>query len=168
LLNTSFNNNAEPIVDSVDDAVTAFLTTGLDYLVVGDCLVQRRDDWQARILDCAVHLPQYARLVESTGIDASGAYVTSYALANTYNAEAIALSARLFSVLRQQRADRSLRELLTSANGELTTLQDEVWELWGRRMILVRPVTRAAAATSDTTTARTTAMAERSAAMTAS
>jgi carbamoyltransferase len=36
LLNTSFNNNAEPIVDSVDDAVVCFLTSGLDWLVVGD------------------------------------------------------------------------------------------------------------------------------------
>src|SRR5262249_1296171 len=29
LLNTSFNNNAEPIVDSVEDAVVCYLTTGL-------------------------------------------------------------------------------------------------------------------------------------------
>ena len=41
LLNTSFNNNAEPIVDTLDEAVTCFLTTGLDYLVVGDYLVTR-------------------------------------------------------------------------------------------------------------------------------
>jgi carbamoyltransferase len=41
VLNTSFNNNAEPIVDSVDDAVVTFLTTGLDWLIVGDWLVSR-------------------------------------------------------------------------------------------------------------------------------
>jgi carbamoyltransferase len=33
VLNTSFNNNAEPIVDSVDDAVAAFLTTGIQRIV---------------------------------------------------------------------------------------------------------------------------------------
>jgi carbamoyltransferase len=44
LLNTSFNNNAEPIVDSPEEAVTCFLTTGLDVLVVGDYLVRKRDD----------------------------------------------------------------------------------------------------------------------------
>jgi carbamoyltransferase len=43
LLNTSFNNHAEPIVDSVDDAVVCFLTTGLDYLVVGNYLVMKKD-----------------------------------------------------------------------------------------------------------------------------
>ena len=36
LLNTSFNNNnnEEPIVDSVEDAIVCYLTTELDYLVV--------------------------------------------------------------------------------------------------------------------------------------
>ena len=43
LLNTSFNNHAEPIVDSLDDAIACFLTTGLHYLVAGDWLVAKRD-----------------------------------------------------------------------------------------------------------------------------
>ncbi|ARQ60857.1 carbamoyltransferase NodU family domain-containing protein (plasmid) [Rhizobium sp. Kim5] len=42
LLNTSFNNNAEPVVDSVRDAVTTFLTTDLDALVIGPFLVKKR------------------------------------------------------------------------------------------------------------------------------
>jgi decarbamoylnovobiocin carbamoyltransferase/7-O-carbamoyltransferase len=46
LLNTSFNNHAEPIVDSVADAVRCFLTTGLDHLVVGDLVVGKRP-WTA-------------------------------------------------------------------------------------------------------------------------
>ncbi len=41
LLNTSFNNNAEPIVDSVEDALTCFLTTGLQYLIVGSFVVRK-------------------------------------------------------------------------------------------------------------------------------
>lgn len=43
LLNTSLNNFAEPIVDSIDDGVACFLTTALDGLVVGNFLVRRRD-----------------------------------------------------------------------------------------------------------------------------
>jgi carbamoyltransferase len=38
LLNTSFNNNAEPIVESIENSVVTYLTTGLDYLIVGDFL----------------------------------------------------------------------------------------------------------------------------------
>ena len=50
LLNTSLNNHAEPIVDSARDAVTCFLTTELDGMVIGDWLVRKRvagpDAWQ--------------------------------------------------------------------------------------------------------------------------
>ena len=42
LLNTSFNNNAEPIVDSATDAIVTYLTTGLDDLVIGDYLVRKK------------------------------------------------------------------------------------------------------------------------------
>jgi carbamoyltransferase len=42
LLNTSFNNNAEPIVDSLEDAIATLLTTGLEHLVFGDVLVKKQ------------------------------------------------------------------------------------------------------------------------------
>src|SRR5262249_12907376 len=42
VLNTSFNNHAEPIVDSAEDAIVCFLTTGLHALVLGDWLVRKR------------------------------------------------------------------------------------------------------------------------------
>jgi predicted NodU family carbamoyl transferase len=41
VLNTSFNNNYEPIVDSVADAIRCFLTMPLDYLIVGSIVVTR-------------------------------------------------------------------------------------------------------------------------------
>jgi carbamoyltransferase len=40
LLNTSFNQAGEPIVNSPDDAVSCFLRSGLDALAVGDYLVR--------------------------------------------------------------------------------------------------------------------------------
>ena len=40
LLNTSFNK-AEPIVESPGDALFTFLTTNLDYLIIGDYLVEK-------------------------------------------------------------------------------------------------------------------------------
>ncbi|MGP4014654.1 carbamoyltransferase family protein [Saccharopolyspora sp. 5N708] len=42
LLNTSFNPAGEPIVESPDDAVNAFLRMGLDYLFIGEMMVTRR------------------------------------------------------------------------------------------------------------------------------
>jgi carbamoyltransferase len=42
VLNTSFNRSDEPIVASPEDAVAAFLGSGLDFLVIGNFLVGRR------------------------------------------------------------------------------------------------------------------------------
>jgi carbamoyltransferase len=41
LLNTSFNIMGKPLVHSLDDALTVFMTTGLDVLVVNDCLITK-------------------------------------------------------------------------------------------------------------------------------
>ena len=39
VLNTSFNIQGEPIVESPQDAIRCFFSTGLDYLVMGDFLI---------------------------------------------------------------------------------------------------------------------------------
>jgi carbamoyltransferase len=44
LLNTSFNDDGEPIVETPIDALRSFLTTGLDFLVIEDWLVSRPKD----------------------------------------------------------------------------------------------------------------------------
>ena len=41
LINTSFNIKGEPIVETPRDAVTCFLTTGIDHLVMHDTLVSK-------------------------------------------------------------------------------------------------------------------------------
>ncbi len=41
LLNTSFNVKGEPIVETPDDALYCFLNTGIDYLVLGDRIVEK-------------------------------------------------------------------------------------------------------------------------------
>jgi carbamoyltransferase len=41
LMNTSFNDNGEPIVESPKDAIKAFLNMDIDYLVIGDYIVSK-------------------------------------------------------------------------------------------------------------------------------
>ncbi|WP_117211209.1 carbamoyltransferase family protein [Allorhizocola rhizosphaerae] len=53
VLNTSFNNHAEPIVDSVEDAIQCFLTTQLDHLVIGDLMVSKLDWTEADLCTLA-------------------------------------------------------------------------------------------------------------------
>jgi carbamoyltransferase len=42
LLNTSFNRNNEPLVETPEDAVRSFVGTDLDYLVLGDFLIWKK------------------------------------------------------------------------------------------------------------------------------
>ena len=41
LLNTSFNVNGEPIVNSPDDALNTFFNSGLDFLIMNDILISK-------------------------------------------------------------------------------------------------------------------------------
>jgi len=41
VLNTSFNLNGDPIVCSPQDALRTFFSSGLDALVMGNCLVEK-------------------------------------------------------------------------------------------------------------------------------
>jgi carbamoyltransferase len=41
LLNTSFNLRAEPIVNTPGEAFSTFMKSGMDALVLGDCLVEK-------------------------------------------------------------------------------------------------------------------------------
>ena len=46
LINTSFNINNEPIVNTIEDAYQCFLTTELDYLVCGNLLIDKNNQFQ--------------------------------------------------------------------------------------------------------------------------
>ena len=57
LLNTSFNRRGEPIVCSAVDAITCFVASGLDVLVVEDCMLERSGIpllWQLRATSALV------------------------------------------------------------------------------------------------------------------
>jgi carbamoyltransferase len=43
LMNTSFNDNGEPIVESPKDAIKAFLDMDIDYLVIGNYIVSKQN-----------------------------------------------------------------------------------------------------------------------------
>ena len=42
LVNTSFNVRGEPIVNSPEDAFNCFMGTELDYLVIGNCILDKK------------------------------------------------------------------------------------------------------------------------------
>jgi carbamoyltransferase len=41
LMNTSFNDNGEPIIENPSDAILSFLNMDIDYLVMGDYIISK-------------------------------------------------------------------------------------------------------------------------------
>src|SRR5688572_21813287 len=100
LLNTSFNNNAEPIVDSVQDAIVCFLTTKLHYLSVGNYLVSKKNIDHAAYLTLVPQLPAYARLTQTKRFVSSDRTATFFEIGNSYAKQfAVEVSQDVFHLL---------------------------------------------------------------------
>jgi carbamoyltransferase len=59
IINTSFNVRGEPIVESPKDALNCFLSTHMDYLVLGNCVLNKKDIPQDRILSSEDYLKTF-------------------------------------------------------------------------------------------------------------
>ncbi len=145
LLNTSFNNNAEPIVDSLDEAVTCFLTTGLDLLVVGDYLVRKRDDG-AGVAGYLALVPSVAvtrKLVMRTAPGGAREYALESTGNRYFGEKSVSISADAFGVLWAADGARTLGEILpeqgiTEAD-RVRQVVEEMKDQWSRRVLTLQP-----------------------------
>ena len=145
LLNTSFNNNVEPIVDSVKDSVVCFLTTKLDHLIVGDYVVSKREIDYSSYLNLVPALPKYARLQRTKKFSTDNEMVTAYEIGNSFDDRYTAtVSAEVFNLLACADQGRTIGELLEAQNitddDRKRELISEIAELWGRRVVVLEPV----------------------------
>lgn len=147
LLNTSFNNHAEPIVDSVDDAITCFLTTELTHLVIEDVLVERRAglDLVPAIEALIPIVPDARRLAVTSREEAPTKTRKICVLDRVFTGAARAsrpISFALFGILAQADPQTPLGDLLDRAalhDGERTSILLEVLELWSERLLSLTP-----------------------------
>jgi carbamoyltransferase len=143
LLNTSFNNNVEPIVDSVEDGIVSFLTTGLDYLVVGDYVVRKRTpSWEDQ-LSMKLSLPSYVRLSQTRAFLDPERMAATCEIRTSYDSRVCtSISYDLCSLLMSLEGEQSIRELLrtnhTNGTSEQSLVQ-EMMELWSQRLVKLRP-----------------------------
>ncbi|VIO70483.1 Decarbamoylnovobiocin carbamoyltransferase [Bradyrhizobium ivorense] len=144
LLNTSFNNNAEPIVDSVSDAIVTFLTTDLDGLVVGPFLVKKRpatlQDW----CTLSVSLPPYASLhrIRSYTADDRQETVSEIRMGHS-GRESMRISHELFDLLMRIEGEASLGWLLDTTmldQPKREGLVKELRLLWEQRGVRLHPL----------------------------
>jgi carbamoyltransferase len=144
LLNTSFNNNAEPIVDSVDDAIVCFLTSGLDWLVVGDYIARKPSGLlRDRIAGLPVSLPGAVEVVET---DRYRSYteraVEHHMIWNYIPRRRVDISPSAYRVLRECDGARTVGQLTQGMglSGDAhSALLDELVSLWSSRYVRLTP-----------------------------
>jgi len=149
VLNTSFNNNAEPIVDSVEDAVACFLTTGIHALIVGDYLVRKSDlsPGDKRLRELIPELRPSRKLEKGSQLQMDGGVSQSYFIGSNssdyFGESNTRLSKSLYEILAAADGRRTLGELSENlgiiSDPELERVTQEAYELWQRRVLVLRP-----------------------------
>jgi predicted NodU family carbamoyl transferase len=142
LLNTSFNNFAEPIVQSVADVLRCLLTTTLDTVVVPGLLVKRRSDFTEALLrsEISLHSAAEVRAVSrARGARPSREAVVTFHYAG---ARSIPLSPEMYDFLSaSQEGPTSLYAAGHRVHTPLgRSLVEELMGLWEQRLIDVNPV----------------------------
>jgi carbamoyltransferase len=146
LLNTSFNNNAEPIVDSVEEAIVCYLTTGLHYLVIGDYLAHKKIDPRHVAMESLVpRLPNSRRLVKRKGLVNDGDVNTLFEIEGTmshfFARTVVEVTPDLFSILMGAEGKKTLGKLFEE-NGITdeccrARVREEIHSLWTQRIIIL-------------------------------
>jgi carbamoyltransferase len=142
LLNTSFNHSVEPIVDSIDDAVTCFLTTGLTHLVVGDFVVTRRALDGQRVLHLVPVIPQHVRVVRSVERDCGRQVVVRCRCEHTVlPSRSQDITEQTYRMVDGARGQRPLRSVMPRGmpSAEKAAIAAEFERLWSERLINMLP-----------------------------
>jgi carbamoyltransferase len=146
LLNTSFNHSVEPIVDSIDDAVTCLLTSKLNYLAIDEYVVSKSAYSPAGVASLVPHLPPHVRLAHSRCVGADGAVADHYECASHSDPHSrCVISQQLYELLAESDGTRTLGELA----GNRSSSDDVILEcegLWRRRLLRCLPAEHDASA----------------------
>ena len=151
LLNTSFNNNAEPIVQSVQDALTCFLTTELDFLVVEDFLIRRRPGHSLAFDSMVLQFRPVTRLARCSRQTLNGAREVIYEIyldhAKGSHAE---MSPATFALLDAVDGVRTIESLAEASGGLSAETRRELYNLWQQRFFALRPPGKSTIAVTST------------------
>lgn len=147
VLNTSFNNDAEPIVDSVNDAVSCFLTTDLDALIIDRFMVMKSALPLAECL-APLHIvcPPSRKLVRRarSSVAGMGAHFSIDSTASRHFAQtSIPISRAMFYALVHADLPLRVEEAFPSqgagAQNNRDILREELIGLWRRRAVWLVP-----------------------------
>lgn len=144
LLNTLFNNNAEPIVDSIEDSILCFLTTGIEYLIIGNYLIEKTNTERSEVLSMRFSLPLTMKLVETRQFMTKDETIESYMIESiTDSTVSFPISSKLHRILSNSGDYLSAQEFISGLNStnsdRLTELTEEIWNLIEKRALSISP-----------------------------
>jgi carbamoyltransferase len=143
LLNTSFNNNVEPIVDSVYDSIVCFLTTKLHHLIVGDYLISKEAAESLHMLPMILSLPQFGFIKQSKRHTSKTTESIFYEIGCSYSEKYnMPLSSELYHILLYCDGNKSIHSFFQDnsiPDVKTKELLEEVLELWSKRLIILHP-----------------------------
>ncbi|MBZ5509347.1 MAG: nodulation protein [Acidobacteriia bacterium] len=146
LLNTSLNNSAEPMVASTADAIVAFITTGVDLLVIGDFIVRKLTPTADDFLSLHISLPPYVRVFRSKGLAERQKQRFCDEIRTSYAPQVSRpISPQIAELLLSLNGGKPLGDLLRdsqSMNGDAQALLAEFRELWSDRLVMMRASAR--------------------------
>ncbi|MFS8036748.1 carbamoyltransferase [Xanthobacter sp. AM11] len=148
LLNTSFNARGEPIVDSVDDAVSCLLLTGIDLLVI--------DDFAVRAIPGKLEGPSLGRLSPALPLSRKIVFrsipgeidgTRSYFLETTFsrhfgggNVRIPEAVARMLMIADGRKTISSLRDHVSLLDDAASDFNQTIIELWRDGHVRLRPI----------------------------
>jgi carbamoyltransferase len=150
LLNTSFNNDAEPIVESIRDAIVCYLTTNVDLLIVGDYLIRRLARGDAAVVQCISALrpsmPTSRKLVRrfpGVRVETESPYSIELTSSRHFGEARVSISKDSHTLLLKADGRARLGHLLSRCHIETESrraaVANELLTLWRRRAIILDP-----------------------------
>lgn len=137
LLNTSFNNNVEPIVDSVDDVVTCVLTTGLEQAIVGDFLVSKLPGWHTQLSGMHLTVPAHVTLEDRVGPRTRQG--TRHACSIGTSDRRRNISPAAFALIKAAAIEQPPSTSVAATLPPSEVLLAELVELWRQRLVMFLP-----------------------------
>jgi carbamoyltransferase len=134
VLNTSFNNQAEPIVNSVEDALACFVSTDLDYLVIEDLLISKRADRTDELWHYRLDLKPVYELWHRPGKD------QAHEIRHTATAASRRISPELYRLISGPEGS-TIVQLANAADltAHRSALMNELLPLWNARIVGLSP-----------------------------
>lgn len=141
ILNTSFNNNCEPIVDSVEDAIVSYLTTKLHYLVIGDYIIEKKSVDPDVYFNMTVALPSYERVQQCRSVKTNHKFETEYSISVNYDSTIHhPISKACFEFLMCLEGSSSIKQIMNKVERTVEAeLMEELIGLWENRLINFTP-----------------------------